>query len=72
MSFDVWKEIYWGYYKINRNGTIVRLKPGRSTRPGFVLKPYHPRSDAPFVKLSCGSRGIFQRRVDQLVRRAFK
>lgn len=66
-----WKEVYYKHYKVSRNGTVVRIKPGVGTYVGRVLTPYSPEgSDVQYVRLYAGDR-CRQYRLDDLVNRAF-
>lgn len=67
-----WKKIYHGAYKINKSGTIMRIKPGNATRIGFVLSPYRPpKALNLYVNLSWNGDNE-QFTIDELLRRAFR
>jgi len=67
-----WKRIYYGFYEINKHGTVRRVKPGTATFPGRVLSPYHiTGSPYGWVKLYANGNGGKQFRVSHLVARHF-
>jgi hypothetical protein len=69
-----WKKIYWGYYEISTKGVIRRVKEGKGTWIGRVLKPYHTsysgNSDEGYVCLYVKGKR-YQKSVNELVVRAF-
>ena len=67
------KLIYYGYYEINRQGVIRRVKPAVGTWPGRVLKAYYPGKGGTVAYIKLCRKGIEkQYRVEDLIHRAFK
>lgn len=65
-----WKMIHYKTYKINKSGTVIRMKNGPGTRPGRMLKPYRPKGGQWYVKLYRDGMPR-QVTVDTLIARAF-
>jgi len=66
-----WTIIFYRCYKINKKGTIIRIRPACGTRKGRALKPYRPKQGSEYVKL-CYKDKIVQYRLDYLMKRYCK